>query len=395
METSGSSPPTDADRADQPMTPEQLAEAKEYGRRELACDLADRAVDVAYLAALAVAGARPLDRLLQQWECFQPMWSRLIAFFVVMTLGHVLVSLPLSYYSGHVLEHRYGLSRQSLGGWLRRYCKRNLLALAFGIVLTQGLFWTIWLTGPWWWLVAAGVFFLLSAVLGQLAPVLILPLFYRIERLADDRLSERFQRMAEGTGLSIEGVYRMEMSAETAKANAMLAGLGRTRRVILADTLLDRFSAEELEVIFAHEVGHHVHGHIHKMILLMLVYSAASFFACDRVLAGVHAALGLDWDYATLPVYVLPSLMLVITLISMVLEPLQNAVSRHFERQSDRYALDRTSAPAAFQSAFHKLARINKADPDPHPLEVFLFHSHPPIQQRLAIAGDGCSSPRA
>ena len=147
-----------------------------------------------------------------------------------------------------------------------------------------GLYWIIWTTGGLWWLAAAAAFFVLSVVLGQLVPVLILPLFYRIEKLDAPELAERIGRLTEGTGLSIKGVYRMDLSDETVKANAMLAGLGHTRRVLLGDTLLDGFTPEEIEVIFAHEIGHHVLHHIRKIILAGLFFGAAGFWVCDRLL---------------------------------------------------------------------------------------------------------------
>ena len=112
---------------------------------------------------------------------------------------------------------------------------------------------------------------------------MILPLFYKIERLDNAELSERMARLAEGTGLSIEGVYRLGLSEETAKANAMLTGLGRTRRVLMGDTLLDQFTPDEIEVIFAHEIGHHVFRHIRKMIVAGVLYSVLGFWICDRV----------------------------------------------------------------------------------------------------------------
>ena len=368
------------------MTERQLAEAKEYGRKELTCGLADKALDLAFLAVMATIAARPLDQWLSGWSILQPPWTRLAALFLLLTLVHIGLSFPLSFYSGHLLEHRYGLSRQSLGGWLWRYVKRNLLTLCFGLLMVQGLYWMIWLIGDLWWLAAAGMFFLVSVAIGQLAPVLILPLFYKITRLDDEQLTERLSRLSAGTGLSIEGVYRMDLSSETVKANAMLAGLGRTRRVILGDTLLDSFSPEEIEIIFAHEIGHHVHRHIRKMILAGLVYSTASFLVCDLLVAAWVTRIDGSFQYASLPVYTLPMLMLVITLLSMLLEPLQNMMSRHFERQSDWYALQRTGRVDSYRSAFQKLARLNKANPDPHPVEVFLFHSHPTISQRLAMA---------
>ena len=369
------------------MTPAELSEAKRYGRLELICTLADKAIDVAYLAVAAFVLAVPVDGWLRDFSLPERHATlRLLLLFLIMTAGHIAVSFPLSFYSGHVLEHKFGLSTQRFAGWLWRYAKRNLLGIALGAALIVGLYWLIWTTGAIWWLVAAGAFFLVSVLLGQLAPVLILPLFYKIERLDVPELTGRIAALAKGTGLSIEGVYRLDLSEETVKANAMLAGLGRTRRVLLGDTLLNGFSPEEIEVIFAHEIGHHVFHHIRKMIAAGVFYSAAGFFICDRVLAAWAGAGNARLDYSQLPVYTMPLMMLVLTVFGMLLEPVQNIVSRHYERQSDRYAIERSGNKEAYVSAFRKLAKLNKDDPNPHPLEVFLFHSHPPIAERLAMA---------
>jgi STE24 endopeptidase len=369
------------------MTPDELAEAKRYGRLELICTLADKAIDIAYLAVAAFLLARPVESWLNVFLLPQRNDSiRLMLLFLILTAGHIAVSFPLSFYSGHVLEHRFSLSTQTFAAWLWRYAKRNLLGMALGMALMLGLFWLIWTTGPIWWLVAAGAFFLVSVLLGQLAPVLILPLFYKIEKLDTPELTGRIASLAVGTGLSIEGVYRLDLSQETVKANAMLAGLGRTRRVLLGDTLLKGFSPEEIEVIFAHEIGHHVFHHIRKMIAAGIFYSAAGFFICDRILAAWAAGGTGPLKYSQLPVYTLPLVMFILTLFAMLLEPVQNIISRHYERQSDRYAIDRTGNKAAYISAFCKLAKLNKDDPNPHPLEVFLFHSHPSIAERLALA---------
>ena len=368
------------------MTPERLAEAKQYGRLSLYCDLADKALDLGFLVVVALALAVPLDRWLA--ERITNDTARLAAIFIVITLGHMAISFPLSAYAGYVLEHRFGLSRLTFARWLGRYAKRNFLALALGLALFVLLYQVIWYVGDWWWLAAAAGFFLVSVMLGQLMPVLILPLFYKVERLDNEELSGRMARLAEGTGLSIQGVYRLGMSTETSKANAMLAGMGRTRRVLMGDTLLDEFSPDEIEVIFAHEIGHHVFRHIRKMVITGVLYSVVGFWVCSRVLlawAGVHYGVT---EASQLPPATLPLLMLVLTVFSLLLEPLQNAISRRYERQCDRYALERTGMREAYVSAFRKLARLNKDDPDPHALEVFLFHSHPPIGQRLAMADE-------
>ena len=191
-------------------------------------------------------------------------------------------------------------------------------------------------------------------------------------------------RLSDGTGLSIEGVYRLDLSVETKKANAMLTGLGRTRRVLMGDTVLNNFTPDEIEVIFAHEIGHHVHRHIRKMLFRGVLTSVVGLWLCDLLLRSVSGVP----DTSQTPTWTLPLLMFALTLFSTLLEPLQNAISRRYERQCDTYAIEKTDNREAYRSAFSKLALLNKDDPDPHPLEVFLFHSHPPIAERLALADE-------
>jgi STE24 endopeptidase len=365
------------------MTDDERAEARRYGRTHLALTLLDMAVDLVYLGLMAFVFARPIDAWL---AAFQPLSGeqstfRLLALFGFVIGLHILVSLPLSFYSGYIVEHQFGLSHQTLGRWLRNWTLSNVLAVMLGAALNVGLFWIIWNTGAYWWLIAAAAFFVVSVVLGQLAPVLIVPLFYKVERIENPDLLDRLKRLAERTGLAIEGVYRLGLSADTAKANAMLAGLGRTRRVLMGDTLLEKFTPDEIEVIFAHEIGHHVHRHIPKMIATGVAISLAGFYLLDRVIV--------SWSgipTAAAPTSSLPLVMFTLTAFMLVLAPLQNAISRHFERQCDRYALQRTKNAPAYRSAFTKLAKLNKADMDPNPIEVILLHSHPPIAKRLAMA---------
>ncbi|MHB0957966.1 MAG: M48 family metalloprotease [Pirellulaceae bacterium] len=376
------SPPSDPAE----FTPDQLSESKQYGRRELACTLIDMLIDVTYLGVMAFWGGRFVDRWLSQSSLLEQFpLLRLVCLVLVITALHYVLSFPLSLYGGFLLEHRFGLSRQSFWRWLRRYALQSVLVLAFGLVMMTGLYLIIWWAHAWWWLAAALAAFVVTILLGQLVPVLIMPLFYEIERLEDDDLLQRFERLTRGTTLNIEGVYRMKLSAETAKANALLAGLGRTRRVILGDTLLSNFTPREIEVVLAHEIGHHVHHHITKLILLGLVYTGVSFFVCDRVLVSWVTAVEGTFEYANCPVYTLPLIMFVVTVFSLVLSPLRNGLSRQFETTCDRYALQVTGDAEAYRSAFTNLARLNKSDPNPSRWEVFWFHDHPPVAARLAL----------
>lgn len=375
--------PAEAAPASEPLTTAVRDEARQYTRAQLATGLVDQLVDVVFLAVMALVVARPLDAWLQT----HGGWGaglRLAAMYGATMLLHEVCSFPVACYGGYWLERRYGLSTQTFGHWLRQHLKRYALAVAFGAVLFGGLFALVAWCGAWWWLAGAAAFFVASVVIGQIAPVAILPLFYRIEPLDHPELAERMSRLAAGTGLRIDGLYRLDLSADTVKANAMLAGLGRTRRVLLGDTLLERFTLDELEVVLAHEIGHHAHAHLPKLLALGAVISAAGFWVCDRALQLWLG--GSQFHREGLPVYALPALMLFLTLFSTIVGPLHNAISRVFERQSDRYALQKTGLTEAFVSAFWKLAQINKDDPDPPRWTVWLFHSHPPIAERVAMA---------
>src|SRR5439155_9576148 len=205
---------------------------------------------VAFLAGFALWAGPHVDAALRELVGDSP-WLRLLGVLLVCGAGMELLTLPLDFYSGFILEHRYQLSNQTLLGWIKKHLLGWLVGGLIGVPLMFGLFTLMRFTEPWWLWATVG-WLLVTLVLGRLAPVLILPLFYKVTPLDDAALRQRLERIAEGTGLTLEGVYRLHLSEETRKANAALAGLGRSRRVLLGDTLLDQFTPEEIEVIFAH-----------------------------------------------------------------------------------------------------------------------------------------------
>jgi STE24 endopeptidase len=351
------------------------SEVKRYQRQKLTAQIVALVLGSAYVAVLALWIAPRL-------EIGGSPWLRLLAIMVLLGGGIEVLTLPLDFWSGFVLEHRYHLSTQTLFGWIKKKLLSWLVGGLIGTPVLFGFYALLWFTHPWWLWAMAG-WLLLTLVLGRLAPVLILPLFYKVTPLGDAALQERLEKLTQGTGLTLQGVYRLHLSAETRKANAALAGLGRTRRVLLGDTLLEQFTPEEIEVVFAHEVGHHVFRHLPKMVVLSVVLSTVGFWLVDCVLRGLAEPLGYQAfnDPAALPL-----VLLVLTIFGLTLAPAQNALSRFFERQCDRYALERTGLRDAYRSAFAKLAEVNKADPDPHPLVVWLFHDHPAIKERIAVA---------
>jgi STE24 endopeptidase len=338
-------------------------EVKRYQRLKLQANIVTTVLTFLWMAFLGLVLGPTLGDEYTAWVGRND-WLRLFTSAAVLGISLELLTLPIDFWSSFVLEHRYQLSTQSLAGWLWKRLKGYVLGGALGLALLSGLYAILWTTGDLWWLWATGGWLLVTLVMGRLVPVVILPLFYTVTRLDDPALLERLRRLTMGTSLAVEGVYQLNLSDETRKANAALAGMGRTRRVLLGDTLLAEFTPEEIEVVFAHEVGHHVHRHLPKMIVV-----------------GVGLALAGFADPAALPL-----LVLVLGLFALLLAPAQNALSRFFETQCDRYALERTANPEAYRSAFIKLAHLNKADPDPHPLVAWLFYDHPPIRERLALA---------
>ncbi len=353
-------------------------EVKRYNRQKIAIVVLNTILSLGWLALLGFIFGPELG---QQYPAEKLL--RLLASAAFLGLTLELLTAPLDFYSGFILEHRYHLSNQTIGGWLWKRLKGYLVGGVFGLILIYGLYCLLWLTGDWWWLCATVGWLLFTLVVGRLLPVVILPIFYKVTPLDDASLLDRFKKLTVGTSLTIEGVYELHLSEETKKANAALAGLGNSRRVLLGDTLLQQFTPEEIEVVFAHEVGHHVYRHLVKSIVLSVFLSLAGFWLVHVTLTACAQSLGYDGidDPAALPL-----LLFILTVFGLLLSPLQNALSRFYERQCDQYALDHTQNRPAYRSAFTKLAKINKSDPDPHPLVSFIFYDHPPIRERLAMA---------
>ncbi|HZZ79147.1 MAG TPA: M48 family metallopeptidase [Gemmataceae bacterium] len=368
-------------------TPLELESAspdvKRYQRLKITVITVNAILSIGWMALLALVAGPALAEDTASWGKDWG-WARLLVSAAVLGVTLELLTLPLDYYSGFVLEHQFHLSNQTFAAWLWKRFKGYAVGGTLGLALIFGLYWVLWVAGEYWWLAATG-WLAVTLVLGRLLPVVILPIFYKVTPLENASLIDRLKKLTEGTSLTIQGVYELHLSEETKKANAALAGLGNSRRVLLGDTLLQQFTPEEIEVVFAHEVGHHVHRHLIKSIALSVVLSFAGFGLAHLVLS--NAAIWLGYSGFNDPC-ALPLLLLVLTLFGLSLSPMQNALSRFFERQCDRYALERTQNKDAYRSAFIKLAKINKSDPDPHPLVALLFYDHPPIRERLAMAGN-------
>ena len=292
-------------------------------------------------------------------------------------------ALPLAFYSGFLLERRYGLSTERLDRWLVDQLKAFTIALVCASGGAAFVYWQIRVLLGYWWLTSGLVFGLLIVALTNLAPVLLLPLFYRVKPLDRESLRVRLLALAERAGARVLGAYEWGLADKTRKANAALTGLGTTRRILVSDTMLAEYSDEEIEVVMAHELAHHLHGDIWKGIGLEVGVMLAGFRAADRLLMHFARPMGLrgSGDVAGLPL-----LLLAAGAVSLVAVPVAHAMSRAYERRADRFALDLTHNPGAFVSAMRRLAAQNLAEDRPSALVKWLFYSHPPTSERIAAA---------
>ena len=316
---------------------------------------------------------------------FSNDWLMVAGFVGIFGGIYFLLNLPLSYYAGYVLPHRFDLSNQSLKDWLTDMAKNLALGIVLGLFLIEVVYFVLRVTGDAWWLWMTGAMLLFTVVLTNLSPILIMPIFNKFTPLGEEHadLEERLIQLAEKAGTKVKGVYKMDMSRQSKQANAFLTGIGNTRRIVLGDTMIEEFSNDEIETVLAHELGHHVHNDIPWMIGFGTILTALGFFLVSLAMNWAINTFGLNGvsDPAGLP-----ALMILLSLYQLVIMPIDNAFSRWRERMADNYALEATGKSKAFSSAFTRLANQNLGEVDPEPWVVFLFYNHPPLNQRIEKA---------
>ena len=345
------------------------------------------------VVSIATGGACLVFLLASGWSARLAEWSRgvrggaaaVAIFGGTLVIGWELLSLPIAFYGGFLLDRKYGLSSESPRAWLVDHLK----ALAIGFVLTiaavVALYASIRLWPMGWWLIDAVLFAAVAALFSQIAPVALLPLFYRFTPLTRDSLRDRLVALSAKAGIPVLGVFEWGLGEKTTRANAALVGMAATRRILVSDTLLKDYSDDEVEVILAHELSHHVHhdlwsGLAVETIVVMVALAASNgALAAFGSLAGITSAA----DLAGLPLLVLAG-----GAVSLLLTPMANAWSRRNERRADRYALTLTGRSAAFISAMRRLGAQNLAEERPSTAVLWFFHSHPTIEERIAAARD-------
>ena len=300
----------------------------------------------------------------------------------VLLVLHELLQLPLSGYRGWRLERQYQLSDVTVTSWLGGQLKTALFALAVAVPLAEFVYWTMrWPNA--WWAAAAGGSAVVVGLLTAAGPVLLLPLLHRSRPLSRDVLRDRLERLSARAGVPVLDVHELPLGERSRRASAALVGAGSTRRILLSDTLLANYSDDEIEVVMAHEMGHHVHRHTLKAMAVEVLLLFAGFRLAASVLEASWRWLGLSSpaDVAGLPVVILS-----VAGVMLLATPLLNAWSRAHERRADRFALKTASEPAAFIGAVRRMAAHNLAEEHPSSAAFLLFHTHPTAEERIAAA---------
>ncbi len=304
-----------------------------------------------------------------------------IAFIIVTGAAAGIIFFPVNYYTEFYLEHKYNLSNQTFLKWIWENTKTLLVSGAISIPVLLIFFYSLNKFNLLWWLPFAIILFVISVILARIVPVFILPIFYKIVPVENVDLINRIRALAGGAGIKVENVYKFNLSKNTKKANAAFTGIGKSKRILLGDTLLESYSADEIETVIAHELGHYKRKHIIKNILI----GTASSFLTLFLIAYLYN-LSLSWFGFTTVVQIaaIPLLSLWAMIISLILNPLSNMLSRKFEYEADEYAIHSTNKKEAFIATLEKLTDQNLGDREPHPLVEWFFYSHPSIKNRVA-----------
>jgi Zn-dependent protease with chaperone function len=372
--------------------PADSPESRRYNRSKRWLGIADFAVGFLLLVVLLATGWTGSLRDVAYRAAAQHYALSVFLYVAMLLVIGKLVGLGLDYY-GFRLEHRFNLSNQKLRSWVWDETKSFLVGLIMASIVAELLYFIIRQYPEHWWLITWAVFMVLFILLAQIAPVVLFPIFYKFEPLDNEELKSRLVRLGQRAGTRVRGVYKWKLSEKSKKANAALTGLGATRRIILADTLLDNYSYDEIEAVLAHELGHHVHRHIVKSILVQAGITFFGFWAANAVL---HYAIDKQHMFETLSDFAnFPLLALVSTILSFLLMPVLNAYSRFNERQADRYAFKSIANVNPFISSMNKLADQNLAERAPSRWVEWFFHSHPAISKRVAAAKAWSQGPTA
>ncbi|MFC1867237.1 M48 family metallopeptidase [Thermodesulfobacteriota bacterium] len=307
-----------------------------------------------------------------------------LIFFAIPGLLGTLVDLPFDYYHNFRIEEIYGFNTRTVKIWISDLFKSMLVAVILGAFLLSLLLIMIKYAGNAWWIWAWIIFFCFQILMSILYPTVIAPLFNKFIPVENNGLDLAIRELSNREGLKVKGIFQMDAARRSRHTNAYFSGLGKSKRIVLYDTLLESHKDDEVLAVLAHEIGHLKKGHIKKQLFITSVASFILFFLASRMITWEF--MYVSFGFSSIPMYVGLFLIAVIwEPVGFFLSPLAMAVSRRFEREADHYAYRvlRTGRPLI--SALKKLALDNLSNLRPHPVYVRFNYSHPPLLERIEI----------
>ena len=293
-------------------------------------------------------------------------------------------SFPLNFYSSYIHEHKWNFSNHTVKSWLWEQTKSFFVGLIILFILLGLLFWIMAQFPQTWWLIAGLAMALVGVIFATLFPVVVLPIFNKYKLIQNKELTDALEKILSKGGLRSSGFFEEDMSRQTKKENAFLAGLGKTRRVVLGDNLMKNMTIPEIESIIAHEVGHFKHKHIWKNIVVGTGEQLIVFYFINLAMKNLFPQF-LSSTRSNLTLF--PMFAILIGVISgFLFGPVGKMLSRQFEKQADSYAMKNIKDKKAFMTALAGLADRNLSNAYPAWWVKFLYYSHPPIGERLSMA---------
>jgi len=357
--------------------------ARQYENVKLIFDVVNGTlIPIAFCVLLFLSGASSqLARMLSSvsGSYWVSLWAFLIVFFVLLQA----VALPLGFYSGFVIDHRFHLSTQTIRGWVVDELKGLGVELVFGVLAGTVLYYLIGRFSLWW-VIAAAFFAVFSIVISVILPFVILPIFYKVNSLSDAKLKEDLLQMTQKTGVgNVDRVLVADESRRSIRANAFFSGVGKSKSIVLFDTLLSNFTHREIITVVAHELGHYVNKDIWLEALTSGLLIIPPFFIADATL---RLAVNTSSVTSLVDPAGVPLVFAVLVGINFILQPISNAISRIVERRADEFALKAANDPEAQASTERRLADLSLSVDKPNRLVEILFYTHPPSSRRIKLA---------
>ena len=352
--------------------------SKKYNNLKLIFSIIEGVLSFVFVAVILFCG---LSGKLEN-EIRQVVSNDYLALFIFVFIFGIIssiISFPISFYKDFLMEHKYGLSNQNLKSYFWEKIKALMIGIPIILVLLSIFYFLLKNYSNNWWLIMGTVIVIFSVILSRLAPTLIFPLFYKFVELDNIELKEKVEKLCSDVGMKLDGLFQFDMSKNTKKGNAAFTGVGKSKRIILGDTLLENLSENEILSVLAHELGHFKLKHIWKGMFVGVFLNYLGLFVVDLIYTKTFHHFG-DWKYS---LSALPLIILFLTIFSIVTSPISNILSRKHEREADDFASKMMNTSEYLKNGLHKLSEQNLGDEDPHPIVEFLFHSHPSTKRRI------------